>query len=79
MHLADYLKHHDLTRAAFASKIGRSEATVSRIVRGINGPNRTTMRAIRDATGGKVTPNDFLPPSPPPSRPRRNPERRVAS
>ena len=60
MRLADYLRREGLTASAFARRIGRSEATVSRILRGINRPDWSTLEAIRKATDGAVTPNDFF-------------------
>lgn len=59
MKLADYLDAHGLTASAFAGKIGRSIATVSRIARGLHSPDWPTMRAIAEATSGAVQPNDF--------------------
>jgi transcriptional regulator with XRE-family HTH domain len=61
MRLAEYLRAQDLTLAAFAVRIGRSEATVSRIARGKHRPDWDTMEAIAQATDGCVTPNDFQP------------------
>ena len=59
MQLGDYLEAEGITAAEFAKRIDRSEATVSRIIRGVNPPDWKTMRAIRLATGNKVMPNDF--------------------
>lgn len=64
MKLIDYLNSHDLTASAFAGLIGRSPATVSRIVRGLNPPDWDTMQSIATATDGAVMPNDFLPETP---------------
>ncbi len=60
MQLGDYLESEGITAAEFAKRIDRSEATVSRIVRGVNRPDWGTMQKIHLATKGKVTPNDFL-------------------
>ena len=59
MQLGDYLEAEEITAAEFAKRIERSEATVSRIVRGVNPPDWGTMQNIRIATGDKVMPNDF--------------------
>lgn len=59
MRLAEFLKAHDLTATAFAERIGRSTATVSRLARGIQRPDWSTIEAIDTATGGQVTANDF--------------------
>ena len=60
MQLRDYLEAEGITAAEFAKLIARSEATVSRIIRGVNRPDWDTLQKIGIATGGKVTPNDFL-------------------
>ena len=59
MQLRDYLECEEITAADFAKKIDRSEATVSRIIRGLSRPDWGTMQAIRIATDGGVMPNDF--------------------
>ena len=58
--LGAWLSAAGLTLAEFAGRIGRSEATVSRIARGKNRPDWDTMNAITRATNGIVRPNDFL-------------------
>ena len=60
MTLSQYLKMNGLRYAEFAARIGRSEATVSRLVRGLHRPDWDTMEAIQKETGGAVTPNDFV-------------------
>jgi DNA-binding transcriptional regulator YdaS (Cro superfamily) len=60
MTLDDYMIREDLTNAAFASMIGRSEATVWRIRYGEDDPSATTARAIVRATRGAVTHNDLF-------------------
>ena len=60
MQLADYLKAEGIAATEFAKRIDRSEATVSRIVRGVNRPDWSTMQKIRIATNDKVMPNDFF-------------------
>jgi len=68
MTLSDYLTANKLTLRQFAEAVGRSEATISRIVRGRNQPDWETMGAIIKATDGLVTPNDFLPAPEPPAK-----------
>lgn len=60
MTLSDYITTNKLTLAQFGKLVGRSEATISRLTRGLNKPDWETMAAIIEATGGQVTPNDFL-------------------
>jgi transcriptional regulator with XRE-family HTH domain len=59
MNLRTYLKQNELSQRAFGASIGRSEATVSRLVRGIDRPSWPTLEAIMRATGGQVSANDF--------------------
>lgn len=59
MKLSEYMKTEGVTATAFAAKIGRSVATISRLARGLRAPDWPTMRAIAEATGGAVQPNDF--------------------
>ncbi|MAG24662.1 hypothetical protein CMI47_03695 [Candidatus Pacearchaeota archaeon] len=59
MQLADYMSREGLTLEAFAQRIDKTAATVSRIARGINRPDWSTMLAIEEVTGGEVRPNDF--------------------
>ncbi|AGH48742.1 2-oxoglutarate dehydrogenase E1 component [Sphingomonas sp. MM-1] len=74
MKLVDYLEAHSLTHEQFAGILGCSQPTVTRFVHGIRRPSRFLMRRIAEATGGVVTPNDFLDESPPPFQdpPRRH-------
>jgi transcriptional regulator with XRE-family HTH domain len=59
MKLAEYLKSAGTTQEAFAARIGRSGASVSRLVNGLQKPDFDTMLAIDQATEGKVTVADF--------------------
>lgn len=59
MKLVDYLAAQNLTMQAFGAQIGRSTATVSRIARGMQRPDWDTLEAIKIATKGRVTANDF--------------------
>lgn len=60
MRLAEYLDRNDLTNTAFARLVGVQPAAVSKWLRGKR-PDWPQLLRIRDATGGQVTPNDFLP------------------
>ncbi len=60
MKLDQYLTQHDLTDAAFAEKVGRSQSSINRIRRGETRPDWKTMERIVEVTGGDVSPNDFL-------------------
>ena len=59
MTLNQYLKEKSITAAAFAERAGLTEATISRIRRGLNRPDWPSMDRIREVTGGDVMPNDF--------------------
>lgn len=67
MRLTDYLDAHSITDAEFGSRIGLSQPQVSKLRRGKHWPQRETMERIREATGGAVTADDFLPPLPTPA------------
>ena len=61
MTLNEYLKLHDRNDADFAERIRRDRTTVSRWRRGITRPEWEDVEAIVKATGGAVSPNDFIP------------------
>ena len=50
------------SKARFCEETGLSPGYVSDICSGKAWPNREVWRKIRDATGGRVTPNDHLNP-----------------
>ncbi|MGB6085478.1 2-oxoglutarate dehydrogenase E1 component, partial [Parvibaculum sp.] len=60
MKLADWLESNNLTASAFAEQLGVSVSTVTRCMNGQRRPEWQTLDAIYKATGGQVTPNDFL-------------------
>lgn len=60
MQLNAYLADRNETQAAFAGRVGTSEANLSRILAGQQRPRAGLMERIRAATGGAVTPNDFF-------------------
>jgi transcriptional regulator with XRE-family HTH domain len=59
MQLADYMAREKLRDGEFARRIGRSRVTVNRIRRGLIRPSWDTIKAIRAATRGEVTADDF--------------------
>jgi transcriptional regulator with XRE-family HTH domain len=61
MKLSDYLSENGLTQAQFAQLVGASQQAVAMWVIGDRTPRAAQMRKVKDATGGTVTPNDFLP------------------
>lgn len=61
MKLAEYLEAHELSYAEFARMIGaEGKDTVRRYADGARKPNEKYMARIAEATGGKVTANDFF-------------------
>lgn len=62
MKLAAYLERENLPAAEFARRIERSEGMVSLLCRDATWLSKDTAQRILDATGGEVTPNDFLQP-----------------
>lgn len=61
MKLADYLKREGISGAEFARRTGISEGMISLLCRGETWLSKETAIRIRLATGGDVTPTDFLP------------------
>lgn len=59
MKLAEYLALKEITHAAFAEKIGTTQATVSRYASGARLPRPAVLDRIKRVTGGAVTANDF--------------------
>jgi transcriptional regulator with XRE-family HTH domain len=60
MKLKDFLKKTGKTQAEFAKELGLAENTVSRYVSAGRVPLPKIMQKIKELTGGKVTPNDFI-------------------
>ena len=60
MRLPDFLADRGLTRAGFAALVGVHPVTVSKWCTGTMRPDWQAMEAIKAATSGAVTPNDFL-------------------
>jgi len=67
MKLSEWLAQADETADAFAKRVGVSAPTISRLARGVNRPDWTTVRKIADATSGAVTAEDWMPPPDPAS------------
>jgi len=59
MQLNDFLTKNNLTMAMFASRVGTTAATISRVVDRSVTPRRSLVRRIYEETGGQVTPNDL--------------------
>lgn len=57
--LFQYLREANLTQAQFAERIGCSQATISRFVKGQSEPSLRMARRIQNATGGVVRPGDW--------------------
>jgi transcriptional regulator with XRE-family HTH domain len=60
MTLNDYLDRYGLKQAAFAKRVGVSQAAICRYCNGRR-PASAQIDAIMKATGGAVTANDFVP------------------
>lgn len=60
MRLADYLAQKGLTQAVFARKIGVSQGSVARYLKGERRPNWAVLQRIQKVTGGAVRPEDFF-------------------
>ena len=65
MKLKEYLREKDITAREFAELIGVDYSSVTRYCAGERRPQWPILERITVATGGAVTPTDFL------SRPRR--------
>lgn len=61
MKLAEWLEREEMSAAEFARRTSLSEGMVSLLCRGATWMSRRTATIIRDATGGEVLPDDFLP------------------
>ena len=63
MKLENYMRRYGLMDRDIAAYIKRDRSTINRVRRGKQMPDWPTMIAIREATAGLVSPNDFLPKS----------------
>jgi len=59
MKLIDWLQKKKISMSAFAEMVGVNVGTVSRLCAGETVPTKETAGAIKTATKGKVTANDF--------------------
>jgi len=62
--LGRYLETHGIARSVFAARVGASASAITALCKDPPGywPSSGVALRIREATGGLVTPNDFLPP-----------------
>lgn len=60
MTLKDYLSKRDISQAAFAALIGKTQATVNRYVQGERFPDKKTILRIEEVTDGSVRPADWF-------------------
>lgn len=60
MHLKQHLANSGESVASFAARVGVDVATMYRYIAGTRFPTRANLRAIRQATGGAVTADDFV-------------------
>lgn len=60
MKIAQYLQANNITQTAFAEKIGVTQASMNRYVRGERTPSAGKMNAIHMATKGAVTLSDWV-------------------
>lgn len=58
--LEKYLEDNEITRAAFAEKIGFSRMTVHRIIKREGNFSMVLMESVSKHTGGAVKPSDFF-------------------
>jgi transcriptional regulator with XRE-family HTH domain len=61
MTLDEYLRSNNITEQAFADLAGCSQGTINKIRNGNANPTMALLEAIRRASNGAVTPNDYLP------------------
>jgi len=61
MHLRAYLTARKISVTTFAESVGVARGTLHQYLRGEQFPRPQTLVRIREATGGAVTANDFVP------------------
>jgi len=64
MKLLSYLRETNLKQADFASRVGVTEAAVSRWCNGKGRPSWDVLARIASVSGGAVTAADFMPDAP---------------
>lgn len=60
MTLAEYLAENKINRSAFATQVGSTPSTISRVCNGKRFPGRQLIKRIHVATAGMVTVEDLL-------------------
>jgi len=60
MKLSDWITREGRSHQEVGSRIGKSQAAVSRYAAGKRMPDEETLIKIFEVTGGEVTPNDFV-------------------
>lgn len=60
MLLSEWITREGITRSEFAARVGMSPSDITGLCRGHQWLSRKTAVAIKRATRGEVTPNDFL-------------------
>lgn len=58
--LRNYRQEAGISLSTLAEQCGTSTATISRIERGAQWPESELLQKLVDATGGRVSANDFL-------------------
>lgn len=76
MQLADWLKKQRMTGAELAQRLNVDDATINRLIpregkKQVRKPSLSLAEKIFAATGGEVTPNDFMEREPPGSQEHR--------
>ena len=61
MDLQTYLDRESLSPSQFADRMGKSASTITRVLNGTRKPGLDLLIEIMEASGGAVTPNDFVP------------------
>lgn len=64
MKLTDYISSKKMTASQFAGEVGVPASTITRLLRGERRPGINLISRIVQATEGRVTAEDFLPPAP---------------
>lgn len=59
MTLTQYLANNRLSLSDLAEQCGTSASTILRVKKGAVAPSQRVARALWDATGGQVSPNDL--------------------
>ena len=60
MRLSEFIEQAGLTDAVFGEQCGLSQSQVSRLRNGKSKPSFEAIEAVRGASGGKVSPNDWF-------------------